>query len=388
VNTPHRPAEVRAGNGPPGPVEPAPLRTRHPFVFIAVVLVLGTVATAVGAGIGVRHLQKTGLSVMTVAGLALLVVGLLALGYAAVVGWRRLRRWWRLAMVPVAVVVLQVAFCGAFAVMVTVVPPTTLGSDTPAAKGLEYRDVTFSTSDGVKLSAWYVPSRDGAAVVLRHGSGSIRTATLDQAAVLARHGYGVLLVDARGHGRSDGAGMDLGWYGDADTIASVTYLTRRPDVSPDRIGVVGLSMGGEEAIGAAAADSRIKAVVAEGATGRTAADIEALRTDGAGSVLPRVVDRFTYGLVDLLTGAAPPDPLRAAVAEAEQAELLLVTAGQLPDEGRAAESFRSAAPDRVTVWEVPDASHTGGLATAPREWESRVVGFLDAALAPPPAQGR
>ena len=40
----------------------------------------------------------------------------------------------------------------------------------------------------------------------------------------------------------------------------------------DRIAVLGLSMGGEEAIGAAGADGRIAAVVAEGATGRTDAD--------------------------------------------------------------------------------------------------------------------
>jgi predicted dienelactone hydrolase len=33
--------------------------------------------------------------------------------------------------------------------------------------------------------------------------------------------------------------------------AGVEWLSRRPDVDPDRIGVVGISMGGMEAIGAA-----------------------------------------------------------------------------------------------------------------------------------------
>src|SRR3546814_3253189 len=66
--------------------------------------------------------------------------------------------------------------------------------------------------------------------------------------------------------------MEFGWYGEQDIRAAFDLLTARDDVDPDRIGVVGLSMGGEEAIGAAGDDARIRAVVAEGATGRTAED--------------------------------------------------------------------------------------------------------------------
>jgi uncharacterized protein len=42
--------------------------------------------------------------------------------------------------------------------------------------------------------------------------------------------------------------------------------------------------------------------------------------------------------------------------------------------------LRAAAPDRVQTWTVPDASHTGALATAPAEWAARVTAFLDRAL--------
>ena len=49
-------------------------------------------------------------------------------------------------------------------------------------------------------------------------------------------------------------------------------LTHRQEVDPDRIGAVGLSMGGEEALGAAASDLRIRAVVAEGALWRGSMD--------------------------------------------------------------------------------------------------------------------
>ena len=95
---------------------------------------------------------------------------------------------------------------------------------------------------------------------------------LDHAVVLARHGYGVLLYDARGMGRSGGRAMDFGWYGDRDVAAAVSFLASRPEVDPTKIGAVGLSMGGEEAVGAAALDQRIRAVVGEGVTNRTDAD--------------------------------------------------------------------------------------------------------------------
>jgi hypothetical protein len=44
--------------------------------------------------------------------------------------------------------------------------------------------------------------------------------------------------------------------------------------------------------------------------------------------------------------------------------------------------YRAASPATVPVWVVPHAGHTQGLATAPRAWEARVIGFLDAALKP------
>ena len=75
--------------------------------------------------------------------------------------------------------------------------------------------------------------------MLLHGAGETRAATLPQADVLAHHGYGVLLLDARGHGDSGGRGMDAGWYGDDDVRAAVDFLVGRPGVDPGRIAVLG-----------------------------------------------------------------------------------------------------------------------------------------------------
>jgi fermentation-respiration switch protein FrsA (DUF1100 family) len=342
--------------------------------------VLSTLATGFGAGLGIRHLQKTGVAVESVLGLVLLVAGLALLGFATVTIWRVLRSWWRLVLLPAAVFCLAVVISLALAAMFTFVPRTELGSTTPADRGLAYSDVTFAATDGITLSAWLIPSTNHAAVILLHGAGSNRTATLAHAVVLVRHGYGVLMVDARGQGRSGGGGMDIGWYGDQDSGGALAFLQRRSDVDPTRIAILGLSMGGEEAIGAAAAHRAIRAVIAEGATQRTAADKAGWLPGGFGGSIQRGLDRLTYGMTALLTAARQPIPLHDAIAKASGTPFLLIAAGRKPDETKAANYFRSAAPDRISVWTVPGANHTGALQTDPQQWESHVITFLNRAL--------
>jgi fermentation-respiration switch protein FrsA (DUF1100 family) len=353
----------------------------HPGLAATIAAIAGIVITAVGAGVGIRHVTKTGFTATSVLGLALLVFGLALLTSAGVVGWRALHRWKRLWLLAIALVSLLVIWPVTEGTMLGVAPRNSLGSATPAARGLTYSDVTFGTSDGVRLSAWYVPSTNHAAVVAVPGAGSTRIGTLDHAVVLAGRGYGVLMVDPRGQGRSGGQAMDAGWYGDRDISAAVTFLQRQAGVDPGRIGVLGLSMGGEEAIGAAAADPDIRAVVAEGATHRTAADKAGYLPGGITGTIQRGMDQLTYGVAALLSSAAEPRTLRSAITNAPRTPLLLIAGGDAVDEPEAVAFLRAAAPDRVQTWTVSDAAHTQALAVAPAEWTARVTAFLDRALA-------
>ena len=344
----------------------------------------GLVGLAVGVGIGVVHVAKSGPTVISVAGLGCLLSGLTLLVVGARLSLRG-RRWW--VSVGSVVSLLVASALGLLtvgqALAVVNVPPTELGASTPAEYGLDYQDVVTTTEDGIALSGWYIPSANGGAVVLRHGSGSTRTDTLAHAEVIAKRGYGVLMLDARGHGRSDGRAMDLGWFGDLDVRAGVDFLVSRPEVSADRIAVVGLSMGGEEAIGAAASDPRIAAVVAEGAEQRVPED-KAWLPDvyGVAGTVQGQLDKVMYAVTDLLTSAAPPTPLRDAAASAAPRPILLIAAGADADEAYAARAIRAGAPDSVTVWVLPGAEHTAGLRAAPQQWSQRVIDFLDGALDP------
>lgn len=345
-------------------------------------LLAGILVTAVGIGISAQWIPKTGWGAVSAAGGLALVAGLACLAFGLIDLGGSLTGWTRWAVVVAALLSSAVLLLSlGIGVAATNAPPTRLSGETPADRGLSFAEASFTTRDGITLSGWYLPSANRAAVVLLHGSGSTRSAVLDHAAVLARGGYGVLLFDSRGHGESGGRAMDFGWFGDLDIAAALDYLERQADVDPGRLGAVGLSMGGEQAIGAAAGDPRLRAVVAEGATGRTADD-KAWMTDAYGfhGWVQGRVDDLTYWFADLLTSAGPPLGLREAAAGMAPRPLLLIVAGDVADEGLAAEYLRAASPGTVRVWEVAGAGHTGGLAIAPAEWETGVLAFLDEAL--------
>jgi pimeloyl-ACP methyl ester carboxylesterase len=348
-------------------------------------LACGTVGLTAGIVFGLRFLTVGGLSWRAAIGLITLAAGLVLVvtGVRQLVSGRgRIRQL--VGGGALIFTVLVALWIVTPAVLATNVPPIPVEEGTPGDLGLMAQEVRFVTTDGVELFAWHVLSDNGAAVVLRHGSGSTASSVLDQAAVLARHGYGLLMTDARGHARSGGRAMDFGWYGDEDISTAVSFLTTQPDVDPNRIAVLGLSMGGEEALGAAAADSRIAAVVAEGATGRTDGDkVWFADMYGFRGQIQLGHEWLQYTLTDLLTDASKPITLADAVRTTAPRPVLLIAAGGVPDEGHAAEYIQDQAPETVTVWVVPGAGHIEGLATAPAEWERTVIGFLDAALNKP-----
>jgi dienelactone hydrolase len=340
----------------------------------------GAIVLAFGAGF-LPFVAERPASLESVAALSAVATGavLVAAGTAlATRGWHPPRRILASAGAIVGAAVLT--FVVGPAVAATNVPPTTIDAS-PADRGLAYESVTLTTEDGVRLAGWYIASTNRAALVLLHGAGSTRSSVLDEATVLARHGFGVLLIDARGHGASGGTAMDFGWHGDSDIAAATGYLASRPDVDTDRIGIVGMSMGGEEAIGASAANGLIRAVVAEGATARNAADEDWLSDEfGVRGLLQEQLERLQDWVTDALTSASVPTSLRAAVEASGDTRYFLITAGEVADESRAAAFVAAAAPERVQLWTVPKAGHAEGLATRPAEWEARVIAFLEETL--------
>jgi len=124
-------------------------------------------------------------------------------------------------------------------------------------------DITLTTRDGLRLAAWCFPSQNRAAIILLHGYKANRSTMLPIAAMLIRHGYGVIIPDFRGHGESEGELITFGHNEVRDVEAAHQYLLTRSEVDPERIGLLGNSMGSATALLYAAENPAIKAVVAQ-----------------------------------------------------------------------------------------------------------------------------
>ncbi len=236
--------------------------------------------------------------------------------------------------------------------------------------GVPYETVHFTTSDSLRLTGYYVPSRNRAAVVLYPGQSRSR-----EGRMLVRHGYGVLLVDARGQGRSQG---DVGrWNGYRDVIAAAEYLQHRPDVDPGRVAGYGFSIGGEQLLEAAARSEAISAVVSEGAGSRVGSEVGS----GIGQVLTAPTLAVMTAAMTVYQNDGPPPPIETRIGKIAPRPVFLIYADPgMGDEQPLQPRFFAAAGEPKQMWKVPGAEHTGGLEAQPAAYESRVVGFLDHAL--------
>jgi dipeptidyl aminopeptidase/acylaminoacyl peptidase len=127
--------------------------------------------------------------------------------------------------------------------------------------------VTFF-SDGLRVDArFYRPESSQeamAAVVFCPGSRVTKETPYYHEYIprLVEANLGVLLIDYRGWGQSEGTPGELYPMEQvADIRNAVTYLETRPEVDPNRIGIFGVSFGGALGVQAAGCDERIRAVV-------------------------------------------------------------------------------------------------------------------------------
>lgn len=101
--------------------------------------------------------------------------------------------------------------------------------------------VTLKTQDGLALEAWYLaPPKDGYLLLYFHGNGGNLTGLSRLFKIFEEAGLGVLAVDYRGFGNSDGAPSEEGLY--LDGLAAYDYALTRHDVS--RLVIHGRSLGG------------------------------------------------------------------------------------------------------------------------------------------------
>jgi fermentation-respiration switch protein FrsA (DUF1100 family) len=338
---------------------------------------VGVFMVVMGASEAGYYMRERGLSGDDYTGILMIPAGLLLIGIGFVTFWRSRKGGslvWRYARrVLIALGLLLGAYFVIYPLGESYAITHAARAYVPAAQlGTAFQEISFTTPDGLRLEGWYVPSKNGAAVISFPG----RRGPQKPAKLLARHGYGVLLFDRRGEGESEGDPNLLGWEGTRDIEGAIAFLKARPEVDDERIGGLGLSVGGEMMLQEAAENDELKAVVSEGAGVRSAR--EAVHMDGA----EKVMGSWAFGLVTVgsavWTSNLPPRSLIDLSGEITQPALFIhATPGQGGE--TLTERYYEAAKGPKEYWAAPG-GHTGAIDAAPEEYERRVVGFFDRSL--------
>jgi fermentation-respiration switch protein FrsA (DUF1100 family) len=234
-----------------------------------------------------------------------------------------------------------------------------------------YQDITLITQDGITLSAWYTPSRNGAPILVAHGYGGERSAATH--ALFARRGYGVISWDARAHGVSGGTTSTVGYFESLDVEAALDFALRQ--AGDKHVGAYGESMGAATVIRAAAQRSEIEAVVADSAyptldemVGREVPSplllpflrFFAERETGVSTQAMRPVDEI---------GRISPRPV-----------FIIQGADDMTVPADSAQRLYNAAGEPRTLWVGAGVGHTGMRDAQPEEYDRRVFAFFDQSL--------
>lgn len=247
---------------------------------------------------------------------------------------------------------------------------------TPAKFGLPFEEVSFPSSDGTRLSGWFVPAVGSpkGTIVHYHGNAQNMTAHFSFVSWLPAEGFNVFVFDYRGYGKSAGHPDREGVF--EDSVAAARYVASRKDVDPGRIVIFGQSLGGANAI-AAAGSGRLKGV--------RAVAIESAFAS------PRTIVREKIGLIPILSLLKWPlsylvvgnsHSALEAVDRISPVPLLLVYESHDPiipiSEGRL---LYDKARQPKEFWEVEARGHCAAFVPKDSPYRPRLVKFFSDVLA-------
>ncbi len=233
---------------------------------------------------------------------------------------------------------------------------------------------TMNSESGSMISGWHTqPEHSNGVIVLLHGIRGSRLSMVDRARLLHNHGYATVLIDLQSHGESSGDAITIGHLEKHDVRAAVEFA--RHEHPNERIGVIGVSLGGAAAVLA------------------SPLDIDALAIE---SVYPNITDAI-HNRVAIKLGPFSSIPasllltqlkLRLGISPSELRPIDYIpdidcpvyiasgTADLHTTETESRELF-DAAEEPKGLWLVNDAAHVDLFRYDPIEYHKRIVGFFD-----------
>ena len=137
---------------------------------------------------------------------------------------------------------------------------------TPAEIGIYFENISFITTDSIKLRGWFIGSQNSLTaptIIIAHGLGASKSDFINLSEFLSSNWFNVLLFDFRAHGESGGKSCSLGLKEQMDITAALDYIILRKNLKNKNVGLYGFSLGGSAGILTASKDLRIKAIVAD-----------------------------------------------------------------------------------------------------------------------------
>ena len=257
------------------------------------------------------------------------------------------------------------------------------GAESGALRG---HQVHFPARDQrARIAAWYLPAESArGAVVFVHGRNSCRGdalkgQTVDLARRLNARGLSVLMIDLRGHGQSTRGRLTYGWRERDDVLGAVDYLLER-GYEGGTIGLLGASMGGVAALGAAAADDAIGAVVAASPYADFGAMIDRCFTSMCG--LPRLFVPGALLAGRLLTGIDLRHVRALDHARQLRGRPLVIIHARHDPLVPVADARALAIAGDATLWLTECRVHIGSFASDPAGYGARVAEFFCGHLRP------
>lgn len=243
---------------------------------------------------------------------------------------------------------------------------------------LRPQDIAFESRTHTKIAAEFFPGARRAVIVLSHGYGDNKVQMLPYADFLHKRGFSILTYDMRNRGESGGDAVTLGALERADLMSAVDYLMSRPDVDHDRIGALGVSLGGSTTLLATADDPRIKAAVDDSGFSDAPRVIEASFEHFIG-LPPFPFAPIALQFVHLRTGV-DPNRIRPmdVIAKISPRPLLIVHCMEdkvVPPDN--SDRNFAAAGEPKQFWRIPTGGHIDGIRVAREEYRRRVGDFFE-----------
>jgi pimeloyl-ACP methyl ester carboxylesterase len=246
------------------------------------------------------------------------------------------------------------------------------------------QEVEFRTSDNLQIRGWFIPAKKTDKVlILVHGLNSSRTLELagkfpEFGSALNQRGFSILMIDLRGHGQSASSRFTFGITERRDVIAAVEWLKTK-GFKPQKIGVLGVSMGSAAVIGAAADDSDIGAVVTDSGYAEVYPVIQKHWRSASG--LPEIFLPSTMLFGHLLTGHDPiaSKPVQEISRIAPRPVLIIHSTIDPYTPVENAYRLREAYP-LAEYWETNAKQHPESYNTNPKMYVDKVTDFYNRSL--------